>query len=154
MAANPAKMPTSNELAQQRTGMASGRTQMADDRTSLAFDRTRLAHERTLMAWVRTATSLISFGFTIYKFFQYLREDPQFVATHHRVLSPQHFAVAMISLGIGALLLATVEHRRQMRALQARYNKYGTMPGSPATTVAWVVSGLGLVALVLVAFGQ
>ena len=42
--------------------------------TKLAVDRTRLAHERTLMAWVRTATSLISFGFTIYKFFQFLRD--------------------------------------------------------------------------------
>ena len=39
-----------------------------DSSTRLAVDRTRLAHERTLMAWVRTATSLISFGFTIYKF--------------------------------------------------------------------------------------
>jgi len=43
--------------------------------TKLAIERTRLAHERTLMAWVRTATSLISFGFTVYKFFQYLRES-------------------------------------------------------------------------------
>ena len=34
--------------------------------TRLAIDRTRLAYERTLMAWVRTATSLISFGFTIF----------------------------------------------------------------------------------------
>ena len=42
--------------------------------TRLAVDRTRLAYERTLMAWTRTATSLISFGFTIYKFFEYLRE--------------------------------------------------------------------------------
>ncbi len=40
--------------------------------TELALDRTYLAHDRTLMAWVRTATSLISFGFTIYKFFQYM----------------------------------------------------------------------------------
>ena len=45
------------------------------DATRLAVERTRLAYERTLMAWTRTATSLISFGFTIYKFFQYLRED-------------------------------------------------------------------------------
>ena len=43
--------------------------------TQLAVERTRLAYERTLMAWVRTATSLISFGFTIYKFFQFLREE-------------------------------------------------------------------------------
>jgi len=45
------------------------------DATELALDRTNLAHERTLMAWVRTAVSLISFGFTIYKFFQYMREQ-------------------------------------------------------------------------------
>ncbi len=38
--------------------------------TKLAIARTRLSYERTLMAWVRTAISLISFGFTIYKFFQ------------------------------------------------------------------------------------
>jgi uncharacterized membrane protein YidH (DUF202 family) len=39
--------------------------------TELAVERTWLAHERTLMAWVRTATFMISFGFTIYKFFQF-----------------------------------------------------------------------------------
>ncbi len=47
------------------------------DSTALAVERTRLAHERTLMAWVRTSVSLISFGFTIYKFFEYLRESEQ-----------------------------------------------------------------------------
>jgi len=41
------------------------------DATRLAVDRTRLAFERTMMAWVRTATSLITFGFTVYKFFQF-----------------------------------------------------------------------------------
>ena len=41
-----------------------------DTGTKLALDRTWLAHERTMLAWVRTAASLISFGFTIYKFFQ------------------------------------------------------------------------------------
>ncbi len=42
-----------------------------DAGTRLALDRTALAHERTLMAWVQTAVSLISFGFTIYKFFHF-----------------------------------------------------------------------------------
>ena len=41
------------------------------DATQLALDRTWLAHERTLMAWIRTSVSMISFGFTIYKFFQF-----------------------------------------------------------------------------------
>jgi putative membrane protein len=42
-----------------------------DTSTRLAYDRTRLAYENTMMAWVRTATSLITFGFSIYKFFQF-----------------------------------------------------------------------------------
>ena len=48
-----------------------------DTGTRLAVDRTRLAYERTLMAWIRTAVSMITFGFTIYKFFQFeLRDRP------------------------------------------------------------------------------
>ena len=43
--------------------------------TRLAIDRTRLAHERTLMAWVRTAVSMITFGFTIYEFFEFELKD-------------------------------------------------------------------------------
>jgi len=42
-----------------------------DTSTRLAYDRTRLAYENTMMAWVRTATSLITFGFSVYKFFQF-----------------------------------------------------------------------------------
>jgi putative membrane protein len=48
--------------------------QRLDTATELAFDRTRAAYERTMMAWIRTATSLITFGFTIYKFFQTKRQ--------------------------------------------------------------------------------
>jgi len=41
-----------------------------DDSTRLDFERTRASYEQTLMSWIRTATSLITFGFSIYKFFQ------------------------------------------------------------------------------------
>ena len=65
-----------------------------DSSTALALERTRLAHERTLMAWVRTATSLISFGFTIYKAFEYLRQRQPDVA--HGVLGPHRLRMAHI----------------------------------------------------------
>ena len=57
-----------------------------DPRVQLAFERTFLAYERTRIAWVRTALALISFGFVIAKFFQYLREKQGETAT---LISPR-----------------------------------------------------------------
>jgi len=50
-------------------------TILAEERTDLALRRSLMAGERTLMAWIRTALSMIGFGFSIYKFFQYLPEE-------------------------------------------------------------------------------
>ena len=91
----------------------------ANASTVLATDRTRLAHDRTLMAWVRTSTSLISFGFTIYKFFQYLREQNE--VRSNRLFGPREYALLMISAGVVALLFATLQHRCDMKALRALY---------------------------------
>ena len=107
--------------------------------TELAIERTRLAHERTLMAWVRTATSLISFGFTIYKFFQFL--DKEVPAAHRGLLGPRGFSLLMIGIGLVALTLATIEHRRQVTALRAAAEGG---PYSLATVVAALIACLGL----------
>jgi putative membrane protein len=114
--------------------------------TDLAVDRTRLAHDRTLMAWVRTATSLISFGFTIYKFFQYLREKGQ---EHEGLLGPRGFAMMMIAIGLTALLFATIQHRRDMRILRRAYPE---VPYSMVTVLAALISILGIFAFVLTIF--
>ena len=106
--------------------------------TKLAIDRTRLAHERTLMAWVRTATSLISFGFTIYKFFQFLREGQ---APAQGMIGLRAFAMLMIGIGLTALFLATLEHRRDRRRLEV---EYGQLPYSLAAVVAALVAVLGV----------
>ena len=115
----------------------------------LAVDRTRLAHERTLMAWVRTATSLISFGFTIYKFFQYLQDKSQALAD--RIFGPREFALIMIGIGLLALLFATIQHRRDMVTLRAQYP---WVPNSLATVLAGLLSILGIIAFVSVVFKQ
>jgi putative membrane protein len=124
-------------------------TATADPRTALAIERTRLAHERTLMAWVRTSTSLISFGFGIYKAFEYLHERQPTVA--HGVLGPRNFALVMILLGVTALILGTTQHRRDLRVLEAQY---GHLPRSAAGLVAYIVSILGIGALILVFMRQ
>jgi putative membrane protein len=118
--------------------------------TKLAVDRTRLAHERTLMAWVRTSTSLISFGFTIHKFFQYLVERQPVAA--QGLLGPRGFALLMIGIGLTALVLATLEHRRSMHALRTEYGQ--VVPYSLATVIAGLIAVLGLFGLLSVLFRQ
>lgn len=119
------------------------------DATQLALDRTRLAYERTLMAWIRTATSLITFGFTIYKFFQYMDEKGE--GTRERLFGPRVFALFMIGTGLFALLLATIGHRRNMQAMRA---KYGHVQYSLAATLGAVISLLGILAFLAVIFRQ
>lgn len=112
--------------------------------TDLAVDRTRLAHERTLMAWTRTATSLISFGFTIYKFLETERRP-----NRSSVFGPREFGMFMILIGLIALTLATIEHRRSMVQMRATY---GNVPRSLATIVAGLIAALGIVSLIAVVF--
>jgi putative membrane protein len=115
-----------------------------DASTRLAVERTRLASERTLMAWIRTCTSLIAFGFTIFKFFQYLATEERRRAP---IVSPWVVGMVMILVGLTGLTLAWFQHRQEMKALQAEVE---TMPYSIAGIMAALIAGLGLIALVVV----
>jgi len=88
--------------------------------TDLAFERTVLAYERTLMAWVRTAISMMSFGFTIYKFFDELNKVPN---APPRILTPRLVGMIMIGFGLICLLLAQIQHSRAIKNLKADYPK-------------------------------
>lgn len=123
-------------------------TSVLSDATRLAVHRTRLAFERTLMAWVRTATSLITFGFAVYKFFQFEKRDG--AATDFRI-GPREFALMMISIGIFSLLLATFQHRRSMKTLRSQFQDM-RVPMSLATVVGGLISLLGVLALIAVIF--
>jgi putative membrane protein len=114
-----------------------------DAATRLAVDRTRLAYERTLMAWIRTATTLITFGFTLQKLFQV--QETEGVATRVRLLGPHNLALLMIGIGLVALVIATLEHRRDLNALKADYRD---IPTSLARVLAALVSVLGILAFI------
>lgn len=89
-------------------------TELAARRTGMAFQRTRLAEDRTLMAVIRTALSLIGFGFTIFQFFQRLREQDVI----SRAGAPRHFGMALVWLGVVMLALGIAYHIQFMLGLR------------------------------------
>lgn len=91
-------------------------TELAEERTDLAIKRTVIAAERTLMAWVRTSISMISFGFTIYKFFEYLIEAQNQVPK--RLIGPQQLALFLISIGTLMLVAAIIHHMKFIKSLE------------------------------------
>ena len=104
----------------------------------LAFERTMLAYERTLMAWIRTAISLISFGFTIYKFFQEWRRTEQPVQS---LFTPRIVGMIMILFGLIGLLFAEIQH---ISALKKLKKDYPAVQKSPSSLLAVLILMFGL----------
>ena len=117
----------------------------------LALERTRAAYERTLMAWVRTGTSLITFGFAVYKFFQLeiSGTDYKEPLIKTSLIGPREFGLVLISIGLLALLLGTFEHRRDLQTLK---KEYPGMPTSGTQLIALLIATLGLLAFIGVVY--
>src|SRR5262249_24563435 len=78
--------------------------------------RTRLSLERTMMAWLRTATALIGFGFAIVQYFNHLQDVPG-ARPAYLPTAPEFLGLALISCGIGALVVAVWQYEFTVRYL-------------------------------------
>jgi putative membrane protein len=96
-----------------------------------------------MMAWIRTSTSLITFGFGIYKFFDYFQGSQPAEQT---VIGPRRFALLMIGTGLFVLAGAAVQNWSELRRLR----RIGRVPRSLAGGVAALVSIIGILALIAV----
>jgi putative membrane protein len=82
----------------------------------LAVQRTVLALDRTQMAWIRTGLSMLTFGFSVIKFFQFLRQEG---GSRHVDESPRELGLAIMTVGFFALGMATWSYLRSRRELGA-----------------------------------
>jgi len=114
--------------------------------TRLALDRTRVAYDRTMLAWIRTATSLITFGFGVYKLFQIL---PAGTEPRSHIIGAHEFGLLLVVIGLLSLLVATFEYRHNMRTLGADYAKSAR---SLSVIVAGLVALLGILAFITMLF--
>jgi len=116
----------------------------------LARERNRAAADRTLMAWIRTALSLIAFGFSIGKIFEYLQK-----INAERVLDPidsaRIFGEAFIALGVFGLIAAIVQHRRIVKRIKHGEFVYTEhLPLAMITAIILLLIGLfGFVAVLI-----
>ena len=120
------------------------RVTQLDTNTKLACERTRIAYDRTMMSWIRTATSLISFGYATFKFFQLELKAGEH--TSH-LIGPREFAIIMVVLGLLSLVLGAIEYRHNMSTLR---KVDAELPRSMTGVFAGLLTTLGILTLVLV----
>ena len=113
-------------------------TVLAEERTDLALQRTMIASERTLMAWIRTCLSMIGFGFTVYKFFQYLPEEIA-AGNIRQPQAPRNLGLTLIALGTLALSAAAWQHWHFLKEI-----------GAPLKRRVWSISFIVAIAVVLI----
>lgn len=145
------------DLSTHRTDLSTGRTEMSSRRTGMSFQRTRMSADRTLMSVIRTSLSLIGFGFTIFQFFEKLREG--------NILSSaapaRNFGLALVSLGIAMLALGIIYHAQFMLGLRSARNQmredgfiHGESRFPPSLTLitAVILLAIGIGAIVSMLF--
>ena len=127
-------------------------------RTGMSFQRTRLSADRTLMSVIRTSLSLIGFGFTIFQFFQKLRE----AGTLTHAAAPRNFGLTLVILGVCMLVVGIVYDLRFMTGLRTLREQMSAgelihgeseFPVSYTLVVAVLLLLFGLAAIVSMTFG-
>jgi putative membrane protein len=125
-------------------------TKLAHQRTNLAVERNYLAAERTLMGWIRTSLSMISFGFTIGKLGQVVRNiKVEGFLGSMRTVSIVNIGRFLVILGTVVLLAAAFQHRNRVRELRAMGLPYHLSITFIVSLLLAFVGGFALIALVL-----
>ena len=115
--------------------------EMALERTDLAVERTVMGAGRTLMAWIRTALSMISFGFTIYKFMQAAVQGSGNGVM--LAMGPRRLGLFLIALGVTSVILGSVEYFHAIKRLN-RMSAATYKPVNFAFVVGILIGLLGL----------
>ncbi len=120
---------------------------LGDPRTELAYGRSAEAAERTLMAAVRTAVAMISFGFTIAKFFEYLATLGVAESRAELGREPHHLGLILLVGGTVVLVTGMIEYLSTLRRL--RRQAAMSLHLTTALVTAAVVLGVGLFAAIV-----
>jgi putative membrane protein len=131
--------------------------ELSSRRTGMSFQRTRMSADRTLMSVIRTSLSLIGFGFTIFQFFEKLKE----AGTLTHAGAPRNFGISLVALGILMLVGGIIYHlqfmyglREERKAMTAAGLVHGESRFPPSLTLitALILLVIGIAAIVSMVF--
>ena len=131
--------------------------ELSSRRTGMSFQRTRMSADRTLMSVIRTSLSLIGFGFTIFQFFQKLREGNVLESA----APARNFGMALVLLGIAMLVIGIAYHMQFMLGLRAEraemtadglIHSESRFPPSLTLITAFILLAIGIAAIVSMLF--
>lgn len=138
-------------MSEHRTRMSEHRTDLSEERSNLSIERTRLSYDRTMMSWVRTSTSLLTFGFSISKFFQEIDELMTTKGGRSLMISAREVGIILILISFLGLLTALIQNHHSIKELEVlRGGK--KFPKAASVYVAYVLLVLSLFLLIVVAF--
>ena len=126
--------------------MASDQHTLAKLPSDLAATRTIMAADRTLMAWIRTSLSMLSFGFTIYKFLEGAAKATNQPLPHPE--SPQRVGLFLVGMGVAAIILGTFSYWSTLKDLR-RTEEFRI--GRPTLLMAAIMSVAGVALFISIA---
>jgi putative membrane protein len=109
---------------------------LAKDRTAMATTRTLMAADRTLMAWIRTSLSMISFGFTIYRVLEGFQEGGQQLRLEQ---TPRNIGLILTALGTMAMVMGVTEYWVNVRMLR----RYQPVPFARPSMIMALIMAVG-----------
>jgi uncharacterized membrane protein YidH (DUF202 family) len=92
-----------------------------EGKKQIQLERTRTAFERLQLAWIRTSLTMLTIGVGAYEYFYSRLEKGQ--ATLLNLITGRELGFFLIVTAFSMLLLATIQHSKNMRLLKKRYKE-------------------------------
>jgi len=87
----------------------------------IQLERTRTAFERLQLAWIRTSLTMLTIGVGAYEYFYNRLEKGQ--APLLNLISGRELGLFLIVTAFSMLLLATIQHTKNMASLKQQYSE-------------------------------
>jgi len=109
------------------------------------LEKFRIYLERLQLNWIKWNITCMALGFTVYKFYYArVQEDRKPLGY---VITGRDIGIFLISLGIMSLLLATLQHKKNVTKLRLQYE---TMFYSLSLRLAYVILFFSIIILLIV----